>query len=71
MKSNSLMLLAGTVVAESMLWLVAPGLATMAGVVLALFTIASWREGHNTKHPRSCTSFNVDDFQRRSGISAL
>jgi len=71
MKSNSLMLIAGTLAAESMLWLVAPGLATMAGVVLALFTIASWREGARTKGPRACTSFNVDDFERRSGISAL
>jgi hypothetical protein len=71
MKNNSLMLLMGTVAAEGMLWLVAPGLATMAGVVLGLFAIASWRDGSSMRHSKACTSFNVDDFQRRSSASAL
>ena len=70
MKSNSLMLLMGTVVGEGMLWLVAPGLATVAGVVLGLFTIASWREGSRLKRAKACTGFNVDDFQRRLEMTA-
>jgi hypothetical protein len=71
MKNNSLVLLMGTAAAESLLWLMAPGLATVVGVVLGLFMIASWREGGRMRHPRACTSFNVDDFQRRSSVRAL
>lgn len=71
MKSNSLMFLMGTVAAESMLWIVAPGLATVAGVVLGLFAIASWRDGARMRRSRVCASFSVDDFQRRSSASTL
>jgi hypothetical protein len=71
MKNNSLMLLMGTLAVESLLWMMAPGLATVAGVVLGLFTVASWCEGGRVRNPRACTSFNVDDFQRRSGVRAL
>jgi hypothetical protein len=71
MKTNSLMLLVGTVAAESMLWLVAPGLATMTGVVLALSAIASWREAAGIRRSKVCSSLNVDDFQRRLSASAL
>jgi len=71
MKSNSLMLLMGTLVAGGVLWQVAPGLATMAGVVLGLFTIASWHEGSRMRDSMGCTNFSVDDFQRRSNASAV
>ena len=71
MKNNSLILLMGTVAAESMLWFVAPGLATMAGVVLGLFAIASWCDGAGMRRSKACATFNVDDFQRRSSASAL
>jgi hypothetical protein len=69
MKNKSLMLLMGTAAAEGVLWLLAPGLATVVGVVFGLSTIASWREGSRMRHPRACMNFNVDDFQRRSGAS--
>jgi hypothetical protein len=65
MKNNSLMIVAGAVAAEGVLWGLAPGLATMMGVVLGLFVIALWREGASMSHPTTCTKFNVEDFQRR------
>jgi hypothetical protein len=72
MKNNSLMLLMGTLAAEGILWKVAPGLATMAGVVLGLFMIASWCEGSKAKHSNASTiSNNVEDFQRRVGAGAF
>jgi hypothetical protein len=71
MKINAIMLLVGTVAAEGMLWLVAPGLATMAGVVLGLFAIASQREGARIRNSRASNSFSVDDFQRRLDTTAV
>jgi hypothetical protein len=65
MNRNSLMLLMGTLAAESILWLVVPGLATVVGVVLGLFMVASWREG-SRRHSSACASFGAEDFQRRS-----
>ena len=71
MKSNSLMLLAGALAVEGILWLLAPGLATVAGVVLGLFAIASRHEGARMKHSRASNNFGVDDFQRRLGETTL
>ena len=71
MKNNSMMLVMGTLAAEGILWMVAPGLATVTGVVLGLFVIASWREGSKTRQSGTSTNFNVDDFQRRTGVSAF
>ena len=71
MKNNSMILLMGTLVAEGMLWMVAPGLATVAGVVLGLFTIASWREGSRMRHTSVSVGSSVEDFQRRLGMGAF
>jgi hypothetical protein len=65
MQKNSLMIVAGAIAVEGVLWALAPGLATMTGAVLGLFIIASWREGSRMKHPTACTTLNVEDFQRR------
>ena len=65
MNANSLIAVGVAVAGEGMLCAVAPGLATVIGVVLALFVIASWREGVRSKHPRASMQFNVEDFQRR------
>lgn len=65
MNANSLIAVGVAVAGEGMLCAVAPGLATVVGVVLALFVIASWREGVRSKHPRASMQFNVEDFQRR------
>jgi hypothetical protein len=65
MNKNSLIGLGVAVAAEWLLWATAPGLATVTGVVLALFMIASWREGVRARQPRATARFNVEDFQRR------
>jgi hypothetical protein len=65
MKTNPPMSLGIGIVAEGLLWALAPGLAMVVGVIVALFIIASWREGLRTKHPLASAQFNVEDFQRR------
>jgi hypothetical protein len=69
MNSNSWLFLIGTVAAESILWLLVPGLAAVLGVVLGLFAIASWRD--SAKMQDSSVSNNVDDFQRRVRAGAF
>ena len=71
MKNNSLMLLVGLVAGLGILWLLVPGLAAMAGVVLGLFAIACWREGAGVRPTRFQGSASVDDFQRRLSVDAL
>jgi hypothetical protein len=65
MNTNSLITLAVAGAGEGLLWAVAPGLATVFGVVLALFVIASWREGVRARHPKAAAQFNLEDYQRR------
>ena len=65
MNTNSLIALGVALAGERGLWAVAPGLATVIGIVFVLFVIASWREGTRARQPRASTQFNVEDFQRR------
>jgi hypothetical protein len=65
MNTNSLIAVGVAVAGEGVLWAVAPGLATVVGVMLALFVVGSWREGVRSKQPRTSMKFNVEDFQRR------
>jgi hypothetical protein len=64
MKNNSLMRFTGLLAGLGILWLLAPSLAAMAGVVLGLFAIACWREGVGAKST-GLQSASVADFQRR------
>jgi hypothetical protein len=65
MNTTSLTALGIGIAAEGLLWAVAPGLATIVGIIVALFIVASCREGIRTRHPLASAKFNVEDFQRR------
>jgi hypothetical protein len=71
MKNSTLMIVMGTLGTEWALWMVAPGLAAVIGVILGLFAIASWREGSRIRHSKATAQFGPEDFQRRLSVSAL
>jgi hypothetical protein len=67
MNANSWLFLIWTATGGTILWLLAPGLATVLGVVLGLFAIASWKEGAKTRN--MFISNNIDDFKQRVSVA--